>query len=247
MDRALGLLQAVAASHLEGIGVRALAEQMNLDRTTAYRLMSSLVASGFVERDARRNYRLGLQAMQLGLAAMNRAPLVEMCRPMMLRLARLTEDTVFLVVRNGDYAHCIHCEEGAFPVKAMVLQIGGMRVLGIGSAGMTLLAQLADEQIEAIYTRRQDEFTPRGITLAALRRLVLDTRQKRYSATLGLVTEGVGGVGMGFDLPQGGHAAISIAAIAPRMQPDRRVWIAEQIAAELRAIGLSPSMRGEAA
>lgn len=41
-----------------------------LDRATAYRLVSSLVEFGLVTRDASRNYRLGIEAMQLGLAAM---------------------------------------------------------------------------------------------------------------------------------------------------------------------------------
>jgi len=238
--RALGLLQLVADHHPQGLALSGLTSALGLDRTTAYRLMSSLVQSGYVERDAERVYRLGLRAMQLGLAAMNGAPLVQACRPLMQQLARRTEDTVFLVVRNGDYGHCLHCEEGAFPVKALVLQIGGMRVLGIGSAGMTLLSRLDDAQIDALHARHRDEFAPRNLTAARLRRLAAQAREQGYSATLGLVSEGVGGVGMSFDLPHGGHAAISIAAIAGRMQPDRRAWIARRISDALRAAKFQP-------
>lgn len=238
--RALALLRHVAQLHPQGVAIGALAEESELDRATAYRLVSSLVESGYVERDTRKVYRLGLQAMQLGLAAMNRAPLLEACRPVMQRLARRTEDTVFLVVRNGDYGHCLHCEEGSFPVKAMVLQIGGMRVLGIGSAGMTLLSRLDDGQIEALYARHREEFEPSGPTLPQLRRLVNQTRKLGCAMTDGLVTEGVGGVGMSFDIPIGGHAAISIAAISSRVPAERKRWIADLISEELRVAGFKP-------
>ncbi|KDC11429.1 IclR family transcriptional regulator [Bordetella bronchiseptica] len=162
VSRALSLLRHISHGHPHGIGIAELAIAAQLDRTTAYRLASSLVEFGLVERDPARNYRLGVEAMQLGLAAMRSAPVVERLRPIMRRLARRTEDTVFLVVRNGDYGHCLHSEEGSYPVKALVLQVGGMRVLGIGSAGSTLLANLPDDEIAALYQRHQDEFDPRG-------------------------------------------------------------------------------------
>lgn len=242
VTRALDLLQRIARAHPAGVTVALLAEQAGLDRATAYRLVVSLVQAGFVERDAGKRYLLGVQAMQLGLAAMARAPLLDVCKPLMQRLARRTEDTVFLVVRNGDYAHCVHFEEGAFPIKALVLQIGGMRVLGIGSAGMTLLSRLADEEIEALYLRHLEEFAPNGPSLPELRALIAQTRIQGCAMTDGLVTEGVGGVGMSFEINSGGHAAISIAAISSRMPPHRRLEMARMISDELRSAGFSPTL-----
>jgi DNA-binding IclR family transcriptional regulator len=240
VDRALRLLKAVAASHPVGITLPDVVRDFGLDRTTAYRLMSSLVESGMLERDDRRIYRLGLEAMQLGLAAMNRSPIVDRCRPFMQRLARKTEDTVFLVIRNGDYGHCVHCEEGVYPVKTLVLQVGGMRVLGIGSAGLTLLASLSDHAIEALYAKHSEEFKPHRLGLPKLRRLVAATRRQGYSESDGLVTEGVGAVGRSFAASTTARAAVSVAAISSRMSEDRRRWIAGIIADEVREAGLSP-------
>lgn len=240
--RALDLLQRIARAHPVGVTVAQLAEQTGLDRATAYRLVTSLVQAGFVERDAGKRYLLGLQAMQLGLAAMARAPLLDVCKPLMQRIARRTEDTVFLVVRNGDYGHCVHFEEGTYPVKALVLQIGGMRVLGIGSAGMTLLSRLEDGQIDALYLRHAEEFAPFGYSLPELRAIIAQTRMQGCAMTDGLVTEGVGGVGMSFEISSGGHAAISIAAISSRMPPHRRMDMARLISEELRRAGFSPTL-----
>lgn len=243
--RAVGLLKQIAEHHPSGILLNTLAQTAGLDRTTAYRLACSLVESGLVERDANKVYRLGLEAMQLGLAAMKGAPILDRCRPFMQRLARRTEDTAFLVVRNGDYGHCLLSEEGSFPVKALVLQVGGMRVLGIGSAGMTLLSLFSDDEIDKLYERHRDEFRPKGPTLAQLRRLVAQTRKLGYASTDNLVTEGVSGVGMNFQITPGSYAAVSVAAINSRMQGDRKLRIAELIAEELRAEGFEPRFSGE--
>lgn len=238
--RALTLLRHIADIHPHGISIGTLAELAALDRATAYRLVTSLVDFGLVAKDPSKNYRLGVEAMQLGLAAMRSAPIIDRVRPVMQRLARRTDDTVFLVVRNGDYGHCVHCEEGAYPVKALVLQVGGMRVLGIGSAGVTLLSTLPDAEVEALYKRHLDEFKPGGPALAQLRKLLDDTRQRGYADTSNLVTDGVSGVGMRFEIDTGSHAAISIAAIKSRMPADRKAWIANLIAEELRASDFRP-------
>jgi len=241
VSRALSLLRIISRAHPQGIGITELAAMAELDRATTYRLVSSLVEFDLVERDQARIYRLGVEAMQLGLAAMRSAPIVERVRPVMQRLARRTEDTVFLVVCSGDYGHCLHFEEGSYPVKTLVLQVGGMRVLGIGSAGVTLLSMFSDKQIESLYQRHQDEFRPRGPSFPQLKRLINDTRRRGYADTEGLVADGVSGVGMRFELSTGSQAAISVASIRSRMKPERKAWIANLIAEELRTDGFNPS------
>lgn len=95
----------------------------------------------------------------------------------MQRLARRTDDTVFLVVRSGDYGHCLHCEEGSYPVKALVLQVGGMRILGIGSAGVTLLSALPDDEVTGLIAEelRTGNFLP-GLAQSPDQQLIAGTR-----------------------------------------------------------------------
>lgn len=240
--RALTLLRHIADIHPHGIAIGALAQLTELDRATAYRLVTGLVEFGLVTKDPSKNYRLGVEAMQLGLAAMRSAPIIDRVRPVMQRLARRTDDTVFLVVRNGDYGHCIHCEEGSYPVKTLVLQVGGMRVLGIGSAGVTLLSTMPNSEVEALHKRHLEEFKPRGPSLSQLKKLLNDTRHRGFADTSDLVTDGVSGVGMRFEIDTRSHAAISVAAIKSRMTPDRKAWIAGLIAEELRASDFLPAL-----
>src|SRR6218665_536144 len=63
-----------------------------------YRLVSALVTAGLPQRDpGAAAYRLGNEAMALGLAALQRPPLIEQCRPVMKALARRAGEPVFLV------------------------------------------------------------------------------------------------------------------------------------------------------
>lgn len=235
--RALSLLKIVGAHHEHGVPLRSLVNSTGLNRTTAYRLLDSLMSTGLVERDASKRYRLGMDAMQLGLRSMSRAPILERCKPLMIRLARRTEDTVFIVVRNGDYAHCIHYEEGTYPIKALVLQVDGMRLLGTGSAGTALLSTLNDVEITAFHGRQKGELTPQRAILSNLQAEINAIRTSGYAATDDLVTVGVGGIGVHFEVTPNLYAAISVGAIRSRMSQDRKLWIADMIQEELCATG----------
>ncbi len=238
--RAIDLLKLVGLNHERGIALPALVSSTGLERTTVYRLLNTLEETGLIARDAQKLYRLGLEAMQLGLATMSRVPILERCRPMMIRLARRTEDTVYLVVRNGDFAHCIHYEEGAFPIKALVLEVGGLRLLGIGSAGSALMATLTHDEVESFHARRRTELPVERRSLAQVRRLITLTRRRGYACTDNLVAEGVSGVGVYFEVTPGTYAAISVGAIRSRMGEARRAEIAQIMFDELRSSGWAP-------
>ena len=235
--RALHLLKLVGMYHQDGISLGSIVECSGLDRTTAYRLLSALVDTGMLERGEKKRYRLGLEAMQLGLKSMSRVPILERCKPLMIRLARRTEDTVYIVVRNGDYAHCIHYEEGSFPIKALVLQIDGLRLLGIGSAGTALLATLDDAAIAEFHCRQHKSLPAARARLPLLMREIREIRRLGYAQTNNLVAEGVSGVGVAFETAPGSYAAISIGAIRSRLPAERKEWIAGIMREELKATG----------
>lgn len=235
LSRALGLLKCVAAAHERGVDLAELLATTGLDRSTAFRLLAGLAHEGFVEREAvTRKYRLGIESMQLGLTAMSRAPVLVSCRPMLLSIARQTEDTVFLLIRNGDYGHCLHMEEGNHPIKAHTLLPGNLRLLGVGTACLALLAKLPDPEIDAIFTRHRVEYERMGITRQRMKDLVQRTRRTGYSETENMITAGAGGVGAAFEISRGNYAALSVASVLSRMGKSRREWIAALVREEIR-------------
>ena len=66
VDRAAGLLRAVAAAAPSGAHVAGLAEQCGLNRATAWRLLATLEDNGLVERDpGTGRYVLGLSLIHI--------------------------------------------------------------------------------------------------------------------------------------------------------------------------------------
>jgi DNA-binding IclR family transcriptional regulator len=241
VSRAIFLLKLLARGHADGQTVQVLTSDSGLNRSTVIRLLGCLEHSGYVQRHAEAGlYRLGLNAMQLGLTAMSRPPIVERCRPIMQSIARSTEDTVFLIVRNGDFAHCLHLEEGAFPVRAITSLVGSFRLMGEGTAGQALLATLSDEELRALYKRHAVTYTRKGFTEDQLQQMVQRTRRERYSTGLGLVAQGANAIGVPFEATPGHYAALSVGAIASRMDSKRRPQIAQKVKDALRRWGFTP-------
>ena len=239
MRRGLGLLRWLGATQDADAKLTEMIAASGLRRSTAYRLVAALVTEGFAERDpVTKRYKLGLEAMQLGLVATHRAPLVERCRLPMRRLARISGDTVFLVVRHGDYALCLHREEGSFPIKALTTDVGKRRLLGIGAGGRAILAELSEQEVDALYARHSTEFQALEVDLAGLRADMHLARQRHHAAAHihihihDTITTGVAGVGCAFKPTPTMLAGISIAAITSRLGPARQRELGQLISAE---------------
>lgn len=225
MRRALEILRVLGRHHEEGVTVNEVVAATKLERSTAHRLLTCLVEEHFADREGgKRRYRLGLEAMRLGFASLSRAPLVASYEGLLQRLARVSEDTVFLLVRQGDYTVCLRREDGAFPVKIFSTRVGDIRPLGIGVGGMALLSAASDADVSRIRSQHAQAFEAAGLSQGWFDKVIARTRKTGYAEMVDTVTEGVGGVGavipaVGAGVP---FAAISIASIKPRMTPARR-------------------------
>lgn len=234
LRRALQLLRLLARHQEDGLKLTDVISASGLERSTAHRLLSCLVEEQFAERDAdAKTYRLGIDAMQLGFASMRRVPLVDSCRALMQKLARMSGDTVFLVIRQGDYCVCLHREEGHFPVKVFTTDVGGRRLLGIGAGGLALMAALPDTEIERVMERHTQEYEQAGFTLSGMAQAVKKTRLAGYADITDTITLGVSGVGRTFAASSTTLAAISFGAITPRLPADRKLEMAQLLIAQL--------------
>lgn len=231
MRRALQILRVLGEHHEHGMAVSEVVAATGLERSTAHRLMTCLVEEHFADRNPlTRRYSLGLEVMRLGFASLSRAPLVATYGGLMRRLARISEDTVFLLVRQGDYTVCLQREDGAFPVKIFSTRVGDIRPLGIGVGGMALLASAGAQDIARIRSQHTPAFDAAGLTAERFGKVVAKTQKLGYAEMVDTVTQGVAGVGATIPDPGGvPFAAISIAAIKPRMTPARRAELGQML------------------
>lgn len=239
--RILSLLRIVGAHRGDGIRLRDVTELSGLDRSTAHRMLACLVDEGFVERiDSTKLYRLGLEALQWGFSSNGLATVVDRLRPMMQRLSRQTGDTVYLLVRSGDFALCLHREEGSYPIKVFTMDKGMRRPLGISAGGVAILALMPQEEVPEVYARNTAEYGRHGVSLAQFRRLVTRARSAGFSEMVHVSGEEARGVGRAFHLTQNSLAAISIASINSRMPAQRMAELGAQLDTELAPLAWKP-------
>lgn len=237
--RALQLLRCVAKVNDQGIKLAQLVRDGGLDRATTYRLMSCLVEEQFVDRDAQHLYRLGPEAVLLGSLLPQPTPLLRRFIPAMKRIGRISGDTVFLMMRQGDHVYCAHREEGSSPIKILTTSIGQRRLLGTGTGGTAVLGYMDDAEVIATFHRNEVAYAEQGLDVGRLLQLATAARNQGCAVVFDSFGEvGVAGLGMAFRMGEHGMGALSLATLSARLGFERQHTLRNLFETELRALGL---------
>ena len=151
-DRDPALVRSCAADRQrQGARLADVSAATGLSRSTAHRLLTTLVGLGLAEQDhASGCYFPGLVLLGLGAAAANRHSLAELAAPFAQELADRTGDTVYVAVRSGNMAVCVDRIEGAFPIKILTWNVGDQRPMGVSASGLAMLAALPDDEVARV-------------------------------------------------------------------------------------------------
>lgn len=171
--RSAALLREIASIGQHGATLAELADRLELERPTAYRILQRLVLEGLAEQDpVDRSYALGPLLYELGLAAKPPKRFQNIAREALIYLARESGDTVFAIVQSGMDSLCMDRQEGDYPVKALLMNPGRRRPLGAGSGSLSLLGAMptdkAREIVLANQMRLQASGEPTGSELLAV-------------------------------------------------------------------------------
>lgn len=228
LARGLALLDAVLEGGRDGLRLVDLCRATGLERPTVYRLLETLLARRYLARQGRFRYVPGprFEALALPSATPNLAVRLQ---PVLARVSAGCGDAAFAVVREGSRSHCIARQVGTHPVQMLVIQVGTLQPLGVGAAGLALLAALPDAEVDAVVAANAPVLPDYGgMTPERLRLLVRATRERGWSLIGNHATQGVLAVGMAvLDAAQQPVAAISVASTMDRMPRDRQRRIAQ--------------------
>lgn len=153
----------------EGQGrVSALAKRLDIKYSTMHRILSTLVAAGFVEQDSETSqYRATLKIYRLGLKVRSKQPLAQLARPYLEKLAARFQQTVNLAGFVDNHAVVIdRCQGDETFVTALTM---GLQLPAYSTAfGKIFLAEMDEAALEtyAAATRFQ-AFTSRTPTSLA--------------------------------------------------------------------------------
>jgi DNA-binding IclR family transcriptional regulator len=219
VDRALVLLRAVGEHGPAGSAE--LARHTGLNRTVVHRLLATLAARGFVQRD-RGGYALGTALIELGSRA--RADVRQRARPILERLAARFGETSVLTVRDDGDAVAVDQVFGGEHVVRVEYAPGFRHPLVLGAHGRALLAFAEPAVVERALAACPD----RDAAEAAL----AQTRERGWAASHDELQFGASGVAAPL-LDGRGLAVASLGIVAPVTRfPD----VDEVAAATLAAI-----------
>lgn len=237
IQRASMLVRLIASRSRTGVRLADVVQHSGLQRPTAHRILKCLIEEGFLMQDEAGHYLLGPLIFELGLAAAPQFNLVDICRPSLQRIADETGDTVFLSVRSGYDSVCLDRKEGGFPIKALTLEVGARRPLGVGAGGMSLLLLLPESAADEIVRANARRLGAFNLTVPMLQQMLQRSRELGYALNDAHVTAVVTTLGLPIVNRYGQpFASISMSAITSRMTPARQPELVALLREEIAKI-----------
>jgi DNA-binding IclR family transcriptional regulator len=143
-DRVLRVLESFAPSERD-VSLGEIAERVGLPKSSVHRLLATLMAHGFVERDpATRRYRLGIRLFELGSAAIHERGLHTAAHPALEQLSLATGETCHLAVLSGTEAVYVYKMDGPASI-IMSSRVGGRCPCHATSIGKVLAAWAGED------------------------------------------------------------------------------------------------------
>ena len=182
VDRALSILEVLAERGW--LSVNDIAEHLEIHKSTASRLLSTLAQRGFAEQEtARGRYRLGFGVVHLASAVMGELDLARLAQPICERLSQQTQETVNVAVLEGSEVVNIAQVIGSSSVVS-VNWLGRRNPLHCTSTGKVLLASLPDPEQTRLLAGTLERLTDHTVTdPARLQKQLHKVREVGYAVT----------------------------------------------------------------
>jgi DNA-binding IclR family transcriptional regulator len=223
--RCVAILSLLAANNRLGMRLVDVYPVVGLSRPTAHRMLQGLAAESLVRQDQQsKRYFLGNMLYELGLAAAPLSALRDLCHPHVQAVAAQTGDTAFLIIRSGFDGVCIDRQEGSYPIKAFVLEVGRRRPLNIGAGGTAILSALPADLVSAIVGVNHERCVEQypHYSVERFRARLAHAQQAGYVVNDVLEAPGVRALAMPIrDAAGSPIAALSVSTVSSRLEGDR--------------------------
>jgi DNA-binding IclR family transcriptional regulator len=181
LEKAFQLLLLLRGARCE-MTLSEIAVQSGGHPSTTYRLLTTLERNGFISRDQRTGrFGLGLCLAELGHLALQRIELRALARPVLVRLMEETDETIHLMLLDGDTGIYVDRVEGPQRVR-VASSLGTRQLLHCSAVGKAVLSVLDEDVLDRICASGLPRATANTITSAvALRRHVAGIRTRGFA------------------------------------------------------------------
>jgi DNA-binding IclR family transcriptional regulator len=222
IHRSFLVLRVVAAGGDRGVGLSEVARASALARPTCRRLLMALMAEGIVEQRLRTRRYVVAPYVQFPAARPASTPLIDAALPQLKEAAAEIGDTVFLTLRTGLETVCVARVLGSYPIQVLTLDVGVRRPLGMSSSGIAFLATMPMDVARKIVIKNKRHLPAYGMTLEDSLKAIERARSMGFALRDPGLVPGTKAISLAFGRGRGGApAALTVAAIARRMQPAR--------------------------
>ncbi|MEG0770156.1 MAG: IclR family transcriptional regulator [Ruthenibacterium sp.] len=157
----------VLAAHPQGASLQDISRESSLAKSTAHRLLASLVALGYAVQDSfTTHYRLTFKMFELSSGIVNDMDVLSVAKPHIDKLARHTGEAVHLVLQDGtDIVYLYKAEGTLSSVLRMGSHVGLRNPMYCTGVGKAILATQSYGEAERVWRKsRIQSLTPHTIT-----------------------------------------------------------------------------------
>jgi IclR family transcriptional regulator, KDG regulon repressor len=153
VSRALDIITLVSLKK-GGLGVTEIANQIDINKSSVYRILSTLVQYGYIEQDSETGrYKLGYKFLEVSSKLLESIDLRSEARPFLQELENVTNEVIHLVVYDQGEVVYIEKLEGNETLR-MHSKVGKRAPMHCTSVGKAILAYLPSNVVVDILDRK---------------------------------------------------------------------------------------------
>ncbi len=217
LERTLAILERLAAE-VNGVPLATLADELDIPRSATHRLLTDLAERGYVRQSRERgDYVLTTKLVSLGLNYLKHSGVVDLCQPILDRLAESAGELVRLGVVDVDHITWVALSQGARAGLRYDPDMGLDVKLSCTSSGHAWLATLGDDDAITLLTKqglgKPADYGPNAPTsIAAVMQQVAQARQQGWAMTLETYAPGLSALST--PIRPAGQGAVGVLAIS---------------------------------
>jgi len=220
VERALFLLRVIGEASTP-ISISTIAKQTELNRTTVWRLVSSLENEGFVEKDpASKGYQLGFTMYQLVFQNNPDVPLIRRARQMLEELRDESGETVLLSVPRNNGILTIDQINTEHAIR-LIDYSNTFSPLHCTSNGKVYLSLLPEQELDILLSHPLKAYTKNTITnVGELRKELAKIREQKVGLCVGELDDNENAISAPIFYKENLVAFITIGGPSFRLQKD---------------------------
>lgn len=217
MERTLAILERLAQD-VRGMPLAAIADELHIPRSAAHRLLLELVAKGWVRQSRERgDYMLTTRLVSLGLNYLKGSGVVDLCQPILDRLAESCGELVRLGVVDVDHLTWVSLSQGARSGLRYDPDQGIDARLSCTSSGHAWMSTLSDDDALTLASRqgfgKPSDYGPNAPTTpTALLKAIRQARKLGYALTLETYARGLSAISA--PILRNGRDAVGVLSIS---------------------------------